>query len=140
MARSRDRARGPEKSQREIHCYSSPLTITSFKARTPTILDDIASSRRTIIWTIEQLRNQDASTLARMIIHLVFSGDGCDEALDPGAARFITTDSIPHSTNAIGLRGHWPRRPGRLYESTRPASAFICSRPHQPPSSFFRAE
>jgi len=70
---------------------------------TPVILDDIASSGRTIVRTIERLRSQAASPPVCILIHPVFAGDACEEILTAGAARVVTTDSIPHSTNAIGL-------------------------------------
>lgn len=38
-----------------------------------------------------------------VIIHAVFAGSAYEDILAAGAARVITTDSIPHQTNVISL-------------------------------------
>ncbi len=70
---------------------------------TPIILDDIASSGRTMIRTIERLRESGTREPACIVIHAVFSGTAHDEILSAGAAQVISTDSIPHPSNAISL-------------------------------------
>ena len=72
---------------------------------TPVILDDIASSGRTLIRTLEQLRALDMPPAFCVVIHAVFA-DGAEEAIRrAGAAQIVSTDSIPHPTNAIGVAG-----------------------------------
>ena len=70
---------------------------------TPVILDDIASSGRTLIRTIERLCDRGARPPVCIVIHAVFAGDACAEILAAGASRIVSTDSIPHPTNEIGL-------------------------------------
>lgn len=72
---------------------------------TPVILDDIASSGRTLIQAIERLRTAGTSPPVCLVIHAVFAGNACADILAAGAARVVTTDSIPHVTNAISLAG-----------------------------------
>ncbi|MBA4164240.1 MAG: phosphoribosylpyrophosphate synthetase [Erythrobacter sp.] len=74
-------------------------------AGTPVILDDIASSGRTLIQAIERLRTAGARPPVCLVIHAVFAGNAHADILAAGAARVVTTDSIPHVTNAISLAG-----------------------------------
>ncbi|KNG94577.1 phosphoribosylpyrophosphate synthetase [Pseudaestuariivita atlantica] len=70
---------------------------------TPVILDDIASSGRTMIRAIERLAAAGTRPPVCVVIHAVFAAGAHDEILAAGAARVITTNSIPHPSNAISL-------------------------------------
>ncbi|MDK3019121.1 ribose-phosphate diphosphokinase [Pseudodonghicola flavimaris] len=70
---------------------------------TPVILDDIASSGRTLIRTLEHLGRIGAPPATCVVIHAVFA-PGAEEAIRrAGARRIVSTDTIPHPTNAIGV-------------------------------------
>lgn len=75
----------------------------AFYDGTPVIVDDIASSGRTIVAAIARLREIGARPPVCIIIHAVFAGRAFTEILEAGAARVVTTDSIPHESNAISL-------------------------------------
>lgn len=69
----------------------------------PVILDDIASSGNTMARAVERLLASGTDAPVCLAIHAVF-GDGAHDAiLSAGAARVITTDTIPHPSNAIGI-------------------------------------
>ena len=70
---------------------------------TPVILDDIAASGRTLVRTIERLKEVGASQPVCVVIHAVFAEDSYADILDAGARRIVTTDSIPHESNAVGI-------------------------------------
>ncbi len=72
-------------------------------AGTPVILDDIASSGRTMIEAIARLADSGCRPPVCVVIHAVFSGDAYEQILKAGAARIVTTNSIPHESNAISL-------------------------------------
>lgn len=72
-------------------------------AGTPVILDDVASSGRTMIEAIARLAAAGCRPPVCVVIHAVFSGDSYGQILKAGAARIVTTDSIPHESNAISL-------------------------------------
>jgi len=72
-------------------------------AGTPVILDDIASSGRTLVKAIERLLAAGTRPPLCLVIHAVFAGDAHADILAAGAARIVTTDSIPHASNAISL-------------------------------------
>lgn len=75
----------------------------ALKHGTPVVLDDIASSGRTMIRAMERLIAAGTAPPICVIIHAVFAGSAYDDILAAGAARVITTDSIPHPSNAISL-------------------------------------
>ena len=72
-------------------------------AGTPVILDDIASSGRTLIQAIQRLLATGTRPPICVVIHAVFAGDAHTDILSAGAARVVTTDSIPHASNAVSL-------------------------------------
>ena len=72
---------------------------------TPVILDDIASSGSTMARAVERLLAAGTAAPVCLAIHAVFAHGAQDAILSAGAARIITTDTIPHPTNAIGIAG-----------------------------------
>jgi len=83
----------------------SPPDNLDLRHLTPVLLDDIASSGRTIIRAIEQLSLNGGYAPVCMIIHAVFSGSAYQDILSAGASRIVTTDTIPHPSNAIAVAG-----------------------------------
>ena len=73
------------------------------RGRTPVIVDDIVSSGRTMIETLGHLRRLGLPPAVCIAIHAVFSGDAYEQLLAAGASRVVSTDAIPHPSNAIGL-------------------------------------
>lgn len=69
---------------------------------TPVILDDIASSGRTMARAVEQLLAARTGSPVCLAIHAVFAEGAHDVIMSAGAARIVTTDTIPHPSNAIG--------------------------------------
>jgi ribose-phosphate pyrophosphokinase len=70
---------------------------------TPVILDDIASSGQTLVRTLGQLRAHKAAPAVCVIIHAVFAGSAYEDVLAAGAARIVTTNTIPHDSNEISV-------------------------------------
>ncbi len=75
----------------------------ALKYGTPVVLDDIASSGRTMVRAIERLIAAGTKPPVCVIIHAVFAGNAYEDILAAGAAHVVTTDSIPHKSNAISL-------------------------------------
>lgn len=75
------------------------------RGRTPVIVDDIVSSGRTMIETLGHLHRLGLPPAICIAIHAVFSGDAYEQLLAAGASRVLSTDAIPHPSNAIGLAG-----------------------------------
>ncbi|WP_071675617.1 ribose-phosphate diphosphokinase [Nioella nitratireducens] len=72
---------------------------------TPVILDDIASSGRTMARAVERLLAAGTGSPVCLAIHAVFAEGAYDVIMSAGAARIVTTDTIPHPSNVIGTAG-----------------------------------
>jgi ribose-phosphate pyrophosphokinase len=77
----------------------------SARGRRPVIVDDIVSSGRTVIETLGHLHRLGLPAAVCVAIHAVFAKDAYDRLLEAGAARVVSTDSIPHPSNAMSIAG-----------------------------------
>lgn len=75
----------------------------ALRGRTPVLVDDIISTGRTMIAAAHHLHDQGLPPPACIGVHAVFSGDAHEALLAAGAVRVITTDTIPHASNDIGV-------------------------------------
>lgn len=71
--------------------------------RTPVLVDDIVASGRTLIETIARLKQLEARPAVCVAVHGIFAEDSDTALVAAGAARVVSTDSLSHPTNAIGL-------------------------------------
>jgi ribose-phosphate pyrophosphokinase len=74
-----------------------------FKDRTPVLADDIISSGRTMVETLLQLKAASMAPATCVGVHAVFRSDVHDALRTAGAARVVTTNTIPHETNDIDV-------------------------------------
>lgn len=75
----------------------------SLRHGTPVILDDIASSGRTMVRAIERLLAAGTRQPLCLVIHGIFAGRAFEDLSAAGALRVVTTDTVPHPTNGIGV-------------------------------------
>ncbi len=68
---------------------------------TPVVLDDIASTGRTMAQAVRHLIEAGFRAPVCVVIHAVFAGDAEAEIRAAGAAEIVSTDTIEHSTNRI---------------------------------------
>lgn len=71
--------------------------------RTPVLVDDIISTARTMIAAVGHLKAQSMKSPVCIGVHGVFAGTAYDDLLSAGAVRVITSDTIPHPSNTIGI-------------------------------------
>lgn len=69
----------------------------------PVIIDDIASSARTLIETVKMLLEAGTQAPICIVVHPIFAGDAYEKLLTAGAARVISVNTIEHETNAIDI-------------------------------------
>lgn len=81
---------------------SAPVS-EALRSRTPVLVDDIVSSGRTMIEAIGQLAAMGSPAPICLVIHAVFAGNAYEDILASRAARVVSTDSIPHPSNAIAI-------------------------------------
>ena len=70
---------------------------------TPVIVDDIASSARTMIEAVKLVRSAGAPAPVCIAVHAIFAGDSYAELRKAGAARIVSTNAVEHPSNAIDL-------------------------------------
>jgi ribose-phosphate pyrophosphokinase len=77
--------------------------IERWAGRTPVLVDDIIASARTMIESVGQWRAAGQLAPICLGVHAVFASGAYEALAAAGAARVVTTNSIPHHTNAIDL-------------------------------------
>lgn len=69
------------------------------------ILDDVCSSGGTLERAIALLRQAGATSIDVAVAHALFNSDAEARLRAAGARRILSSDSVPHPTNAIELAG-----------------------------------
>lgn len=77
--------------------------IEKYKSHTPVLVDDIISTARTMIATVEHLKKAGMAPPICIGVHAVFAGDAYDALKNSGVSSIVTCNTIQHSTNAIDL-------------------------------------
>jgi ribose-phosphate pyrophosphokinase len=77
--------------------------VTSWRDHTPVLVDDIISTGHTMIETIGHLRKAGLPPPVCIGVHGIFAADALDALISSGAARVVTVNTIPHSTNEIDI-------------------------------------
>ena len=72
---------------------------------TPVIVDDIASSARTLVEAVHVLRQQANVAPYCVVVHPVFAGDAYEQLLKAGTAGIVSTNTVNHSSNCIDVSG-----------------------------------
>ena len=70
---------------------------------TPVLVDDIISTAKTMIRTIEHLNELKMKAPVCIGIHAIFAGNAYRELQMAGAADIITTTTVPHQSNQIDI-------------------------------------
>jgi ribose-phosphate pyrophosphokinase len=77
--------------------------VTSWRGHTPVLVDDIISTGHTMIETIGHLRRAGLPPPVCIGVHGIFAANALDALISSGAARIVTVNTIPHSTNEIDI-------------------------------------
>lgn len=75
----------------------------SFQDRTVILLDDMASTGRTLIAAAEQAKARDAGEIRVLVTHALFVNDSLEHLRGGLMAQVGSSDSIPHETNVVSL-------------------------------------
>jgi ribose-phosphate pyrophosphokinase len=71
--------------------------------RTPVLIDDIASSGRTMAAAVRLLRDAALPPPLCVVVHALFRGDALAVLRAAGPARIVSCNTVPHASNAIDL-------------------------------------
>jgi ribose-phosphate pyrophosphokinase len=87
--------------------YNVKITLPESKcaARHLILLDDVASTGRTLEATAHALHNYKPTSISAVVTHALFVDDAVERLENAGIKQIWSTDSIPHPTNAIPLAG-----------------------------------
>lgn len=77
--------------------------VEEWAAHTPVLVDDIISTARTMIETVKHLKRTGLPKPVCIGVHAVFAQGAYQELMAAGAERVVTSNTIPHQTNAIDL-------------------------------------
>jgi len=85
--------------------YSVKITLPGSRctARDLILLDDIASTGRTLESTAVALQAYKPASISAVVTHAMFVNDALERLKNAGITRIWSTNSIPHSTNVIPL-------------------------------------
>lgn len=90
-------------SDREVRLVlDTPARVAG---RAALLLDDICSSGGTLAQAITRLRQAGATRVDVAVAHALFDDQAEARLRAAGAGRILSSDSIPHSTNALDLTG-----------------------------------
>lgn len=78
--------------------------LSRWRGRQPVLVDDIASSGRTLIEAARQLSSQGFPMPVVVVVHGLFAEDSY-QRLAAVSDRVVSADSVPHGSNVIGLAG-----------------------------------
>ncbi len=76
--------------------------LSSWKDRTPVLVDDIVSSGRTMLEAVRLLSKATWSPPVAIAVHGLFA-DASDVLLEQAGAQLVTSNTVPHRTNAIDI-------------------------------------
>jgi len=77
---------------------------TSVSGRRVLLVDDICSSGGTLRQSVRVLRNAGAADVVAYVTHALFGPETSAALKSEGARQVISSDSIPHASNAVPLR------------------------------------
>ena len=75
--------------------------LEKWQDHTPVLVDDIISTGRTMAETILHLRKAGMKPPVCVAVHAVFAPGSYEALRQAGAERIVTTNTVPHATNAI---------------------------------------
>lgn len=77
--------------------------VERWRDHTPVLVDDIVSTARTMIETVGHVVRADMRAPVCVAVHGLFAGDAYRGLLAAGAARVVTSNTVPHESNVIDV-------------------------------------
>jgi ribose-phosphate pyrophosphokinase len=80
-----------------------PAALESLGSGTPVLVDDIASSARTLIEAAELVKRSGRRAPVCAVVHAIFAGDSYERLQKVGVPKVVSTNSVAHESNAIDV-------------------------------------
>ncbi len=77
--------------------------LEKHQQHTPVLVDDIISTARTMIETVVQLKSIGMKAPVCIGVHGIFAGNAYNDLVNAGAAKIVTSNTIPHESNQIEI-------------------------------------
>jgi ribose-phosphate pyrophosphokinase len=74
-----------------------------FHGRDVVLIDDVASTGRTLAVTAAALRQRGAAAVDVAVTHALFVGDAVEQLAAAGVRHVWSSDSVPHASNVVSL-------------------------------------
>lgn len=85
------------------HDVAIHLPTYNYSNRHLVLIDDIASTGRTLEETVLQIKQYQPASITVMVTHALFVEDSIQRLINAGVDSIISCDSIPHHSNQISL-------------------------------------
>ena len=80
-----------------------PAALEHLQSGTAVLIDDIASSARTLIEAAELVKRSGRQAPVCAVVHAIFAGDSYERLQEVGVPRVVSTNSVAHESNAIDV-------------------------------------
>ncbi len=91
------------KERRGDRDVSIQLPERSLAGRDVVIVDDVVSTAKTLMGAVEQLKERGVGRISVLVSHALFAGDSEQALRKLGVDSIVSSDSVPHATNAVRL-------------------------------------
>lgn len=78
-------------------------SLPDMTGKQPVIVDDIASSARTLVETVKLLTKAGAPPPICIVVHPIFAGNAYEKLLEAGVEGVVSVNAIEHISNAIDI-------------------------------------
>lgn len=78
-------------------------SLPDMTGKQPVIVDDIASSARTLVETVKLLTKAGAPPPICIVVHPIFAGNAYEKLLEAGVEGVVSVNAIEHVSNAIDI-------------------------------------
>lgn len=89
------------RGDRDVEVVLPP--VDRWAGRTPVLVDDIVSTGRTMVAAAAELVRRGMPAPVAVAVHAVFADGAWEGVLAAGPSRLVTTNTVPHPSNAIDV-------------------------------------